>query len=260
MAHCCIRKSKKRLETIASVGDPTVASYGHSNDSQPLDESTFSDDAIAQDLDEIEAAAYIKMRAELDGLNKANDSYHRSHATIESGILFTEVGIRRYEALANDFQVRELYILGAEMAYALAWFMLIATQAQLDRLSQRAVYLERLVKDAESRIRESETWRMQLEEEQTQILRLKTMLQPPELKSPGGAATKSTFIRKSSLAASKKMFESGEAHSAATSTAPFSSVNPETDSTSPKKNVRQGATLINSKKSGDSSMFSEQSK
>ena len=109
MAHCCIRKSKKRLETIASVGDPTVASYGHSNDSQPLDESTFSDDAIAQDLDEIEAAAYIKMRAELDGLNKANDSYHRSHATIESGILFTEVGIRRNEALANDFQVRELY-------------------------------------------------------------------------------------------------------------------------------------------------------
>jgi hypothetical protein len=145
------------------------------------------------------------------------------------------------------------------MALARVCFMLIATQAQLDRLSQRAVYLERLVKDAESRIRESETWRMQLEEEETQILRLKTMLQPPELRSPGGAATKSTFIRKSSLAASKKMFESGEAHSAATSTAPFSSVNP-SDSTSPKKNVRLGATLINSKKSGDSSMFSEQPK
>jgi len=70
---CLLGKSKKRLETIASVGDSTVASYGHSNDSQPLDESTFSDDAIAQDLDEIEAAAYIKMRAELRWTEQAND-------------------------------------------------------------------------------------------------------------------------------------------------------------------------------------------
>ena len=94
-----------------------MASYGQSNDSQPLDENAFSEDAIAQDLDEIEAAAYIQMRAELNGLNDANNSYHRSHATIESGILFTEVGIRRYEALANDFQVRKLHILRAEMAF-----------------------------------------------------------------------------------------------------------------------------------------------
>jgi hypothetical protein len=82
-------------------------SYEHAEDNQPLDEDILSDEAIAQDLDEIEAAAYIKMREELDSLNRANAEYHKNHASIESGILFTEVGIRRQEALANDFQVNE---------------------------------------------------------------------------------------------------------------------------------------------------------
>ena len=107
--HLCVRLSKKRLETIASAGNPTVASYGQVDDNQPLDENQVSDEAIAQDLDEVEAAAYIKMREELDSLNKANDTYHKSHAAIESAILFAEVGIRRNEASANDFQVHKLH-------------------------------------------------------------------------------------------------------------------------------------------------------
>ncbi len=90
---------------MASAGNPTVTSYGHVDDNQPLDEDQISDQAVAQDLDEIEAAAYIKMREELDSLNRANDSYHKSHAAIESAILFAEVGIRRNEASANAFQV-----------------------------------------------------------------------------------------------------------------------------------------------------------
>jgi hypothetical protein len=103
--------AKKRLEAIASAGNPTVTSYEKTDDDHPLDENHVSDEAIAQDLDEIEAAAYIKMRAELDSLNKANETYHKSHATIESGILFTEVGIRRHEALASDFQVSKIMML-----------------------------------------------------------------------------------------------------------------------------------------------------
>jgi hypothetical protein len=107
-SHLCDRMSKKRLETIASAGNPTVTSYEHEDDNQPLDENQVSDAAIAQDLDEIEAAAYIKMREELGSLNKANETYHKNHATLESAILFAEVGIRRNEASANDFQVRNL--------------------------------------------------------------------------------------------------------------------------------------------------------
>jgi hypothetical protein len=130
-------------------------------------------------------------------------------------------------------------------------------QAQLDRLSQRAVYLERLVNDAESRIRESETWRLQLEEEQSQILRLKAMLQPPDVKSPAGTAPKSAFLRKSSSTASKKMFEAGEARSAATRLVPATSVSSTTDSTPTKGNVRLEATLMTSSKSGNLSFPSE---
>ena len=122
--------------------------------------------------------------------------------------------------------------------------VLIAKQAQLDRLSQRAVYLEKLVNDAESRIRESETWKKQLEEEQTQILRLKAMLQPPGVRSPAGTAPKSTFIRKSSLAASKKMFESGEARSVANTLVSATSTHSIADSGLAKGNVRLEATLI----------------
>jgi hypothetical protein len=121
-------------------------------------------------------------------------------------------------------------------------------QAQLDRLSQRAVYLEKLVNDAESRIRESETWRLQLEEEQTQILRLKAMLQPPGVRSPAGTASKSTFIRKSSLAVSKKMFDSGDARSAVTSSVSVTSVNSAVNSTPANVDVRLGATLMQSGK------------
>jgi hypothetical protein len=109
--------------------------------------------------------------------------------------------------------------------------------------------LEKLVNDAESRIRESETWRMQLEDEQTQILRLKEMLQPPGVRSPAGAAPKSTFIRKSSLAASKKVFEPGEARSAAMSSVPVSNMNSIEDSTLANGKVRLGATLIHGNKS-----------
>ncbi len=126
-----------------------------------------------------------------------------------------------------------------------------AMQAQLDRLSQRAIYLERLVGDAESRIRESQTWRMQLEEEQSQIIRLKSMLQPPEVKSPSGTVPKSAFLRKSSSALSKKMFESGEAHSTAGRSASVKSVNSSTDSASTKGNFRLEATLLTSEKSED---------
>jgi hypothetical protein len=104
--------------------------------------------------------------------------------------------------------------------------------------------LEKLVNDAESRIRESETWRLQLEDEQTQILRLKAMLQPPGVRSPAGTAPKSAFIRKSSLTASKKMFESGDARSAATSSVSVASVNSVGNSTSANVDVRLGATLI----------------
>jgi hypothetical protein len=216
-----------------------VTSYENADDERPLDETHVSDEAIAQDLDEIEAAAYIKMRAELDSLNKANEVYHKSHATIESGILFTEVGIRRHEALASDFQVRKMWL-----DCKACFLILIDMQAQLDRLSQRAIYLERLVSDAESRIRESETWKMQLEEEQSQILRLKAMLQPPDIKSPSGTAPKSAFLRKSSLAASKRMFESGEARMAATRLVPSTSGNSASDSTAANGNVRLEATLI----------------
>lgn len=102
-----IRSSKKRLETISQ--NSPVKPYENTDDDSPLDENHISDEAMAQDLDEIEAAAYIKMREELDSLNKANEAYHKSHASIESGILFTEVGIRRYEASANDFQVCKLH-------------------------------------------------------------------------------------------------------------------------------------------------------
>jgi hypothetical protein len=236
--------AKKRLETIESVGNPTLTSFENTDDDHPLDENHVSDEAIAQDLDEIEAAAYIKMRSELDSLNKANETYHKSHATIESGILFTEVGIRRHEALANEFQVCKMLASGKHV------LILIPMQAHLDRLSQRAIYLERLVNDAESRIRESETWRMQLEEEQSQILRLKAMLQPPDVKSPANTAPKSAFLRKSSV--SKKMFESGEARSSATSL-----VSNSVDSTLTKGNVRLEATLMKSGKLGEPSMANE---
>jgi hypothetical protein len=100
-----IRSSKRRLETIASAGNPSEKSDDNTDDDQPLDENHTSEEAIAQDLDEIEAAAYMKMRQELNSLNKANEAFHKSCATLESGILFTEVAIRRHEALANDFQV-----------------------------------------------------------------------------------------------------------------------------------------------------------
>ena len=131
-----------------------------------------------------------------------------------------------------------------------AFLTFAATQAQLDRLSQRAVHLERLVNDAESRIRESETWKIQLEEEQTQILRLKTLMQPQELRSPAGNPTK-TFIRKSSLAASKKMFETGEARLTATSPMSATNLDSAADSTGVTGNVRLGATLVHSSKSGE---------
>jgi cell division protein FtsB len=238
-----IRSSKKRLEKISQ--NSTEKLHENTDDDSPLDENHISDEAMTQDLDEIEAAAYIKMREELDALNKANETYHKSHATMESGILFTEVGIRRYEASANDFQVCKLNHLSPRKPF----LVLIHVQAQLDRLSQRAVHLEKLVNDAESRIRESETWRMQLEDEQTQILRLKEMLQPPGVRSPAGAAPKSTFIRKSSLAASKKVFEPGEARSAAMSSVPVSNMNSIEDSTLANGKVRLGATLIHGNKS-----------
>jgi hypothetical protein len=134
-----------------------------------------------------------------------------------------------------------------------AFLTFAATQAQLDRLSQRAVYLERLVNDAESRIRESETWKIQLEEEQTQILRLKTLMQPQELRSPAGNPTK-TFIRKSSLAASKKMFESGEARLTATSPMSATNLDSAADSAGVTGNVRLGATLVHSSKSGEAAV------
>jgi hypothetical protein len=118
----------------------------------------------------------------------------------------------------------------------------------LDRLSQRAVYLERLVNDAESRIRESETWQIQLEEEQNQILRLKALMQPQEVRSPGGITAK-TFIRKSSLAASKKMYESGEARLAASSPMSATNLHSVPDSTGATGNVRLGATLVQSSNS-----------
>jgi hypothetical protein len=95
-----------------------LKSYNNADDGNPLDENQTSDEAIAQDLDEIEAAAYIKMRQELDSLNKANETFHRSHATIESGILFAEVGIRRHEALANDFQVCKIMLRAAACSRA----------------------------------------------------------------------------------------------------------------------------------------------
>ena len=111
--------------------------------------------------------------------------------------------------------------------------------------------MERLVNDAESRIRESETWKIQLEEEQTQILRLKTLMQPQELRSPAGIPTK-TFIRKSSLAAAqKKMFESGEARLTATSPMSATNLDSAADSAGVTGNVRLGATLVHSSKSGE---------
>lgn len=85
----------------------------------------------------------------------------------------------------------------------------------------------------------------------TQISRLKSMLQPPEVRNAGDAAIKSAFIRKRSLlTASKQSFEPEEAHLEARSPTSVSSGTVSSPTTGDVRlgKVRLEATLIQSDK------------